>query len=70
MVKLPSPTELRALLAHSLQEENQQRPLDSIEIVTVQAVLTRWGLQYPDDKPLPQTIEEWVHWAVRFSRNF
>jgi hypothetical protein len=65
--KLPSRDKLLTELHAALQEIDPRRPLDSIEIVTIRAYMTRWGLEHPQGMPFPSTIEGWVEWAVRFS---
>jgi hypothetical protein len=42
--------------------------LDSIETVIVRACMVKWGLEYPQEVPLPETIEAWVQWAVLSSK--
>ena len=64
---VPRRDELEAELISALQETDTYRLLDSIETVTVQACLSRWGLEYSDSNPPPTTIEEWIAWAVRHS---
>ena len=65
--KLPPRDELVAQVQSLLQETDSHRRLDSIEVVVIRAQMTRWGLEYPQGIPLPDTIEGWVEWAVPFS---
>ena len=67
MASLPPREELLTGLQTALQETDPLRQLDSIEMVAVQAYLSRWGLEFPNGGPLPQTIEGWVEWAVLYS---
>lgn len=64
----PPREELLEHLQHVLQETNPQRPLDSIEIVTVKACLARLGLDSEAEAPYPSTIAEWVQWAEHSSK--
>jgi hypothetical protein len=67
MAALPPSEELLAGLQTVLQETDPQRRLDSIEMVAVQAYLSRWGVKFPNEGDFPQTIKGWVEWAVRYS---
>lgn len=62
----PSRDELMSKLQAALQENDPHRPLDSIEVVTVQAVLAGYGIEWSGDITPPRTIVEWVEWVVRF----
>jgi hypothetical protein len=67
LAALPPSEELLAGLQTALQETDPLRQLDSIEMVAVQAYLSRWGVKFPDGGAFPQTIKGWVEWAVRYS---
>jgi hypothetical protein len=64
------PERLRAELADLLQEEDPHRPLDSLEAVVVHSYLHRHGVGAgAPAADRPRTIEGWVTWAVRHSRD-
>ena len=67
MAALPAREELLAGLQTALQETDPLRQLDSIEMVAVQAYLSRWGLEFPNGGHFPQTIKGWVEWAAHYS---
>lgn len=48
-----------------LQESDDTRKLDSIEIVAVRAFLARSGITGIEEDPT--TIGEWIQWAERHS---
>ena len=56
---------LRAALRYALQEDDDDRELDSLERVVAYAYLTGQGLA--DDRqrpaPLPATIRAWLGWV-------
>jgi hypothetical protein len=64
------PARLREQLSALLQEPDEHRPLDSLEVVVVHAYLNRHGIatEVPGEER-PRTIEGWVTWAVRHSRD-
>jgi len=64
------PARLRADLGALLQEQDPHRPLDSLEVVVVQSYLNRHGVgAAAPAEDRPRTIEGWVTWAVRHSRD-
>ncbi|HEU4711124.1 MAG TPA: hypothetical protein VFS76_06135 [Pyrinomonadaceae bacterium] len=67
MAALPPSDELLTGLQTALQETDPLRQLDSIEIVAVQAYLSRWGVKFPNGGAFPQTIKGWVEWAGHYS---
>lgn len=60
---------LRTRLCGLLQEDDPDRPLDSLETVVVTAFLTKRlpDREFPTPPDAPKTVEGWVTWAVRRS---
>ncbi|MFJ1745736.1 hypothetical protein ACIOJD_05755 [Streptomyces sp. NPDC088116] len=60
---------LRTRLCGLLQEDDPDRPLDSLETVVVTAFLTKRApdREIPTPPDAPRTIEGWVTWAARHS---
>lgn len=59
---------LRHGIEHVLQESDETRELDSLEVMTVRAYLVGKGIRFDAaDDELPTTIGGWLTWAARCS---